>query len=168
MRLRWFSLAVASAIAASTAAAAADRLFAGGGWAALRFGARCEAVARPQPPASNREKQARAGFAFEQGARRNGEFFARLSRTPRPGSSAILTIGSQPFLLAGRGPWVWSRGAQQDAAIIAAARGATSMRLEGRDLSGRRFTDRYPLDGAPTAIDAAAAGCATHARSGKI
>ena len=161
-------MALASGIAASTAAAAADRLFAGGGWAALRFGARCEAVARPLPPASNREKQARAGFAFDPGARRNGEFFARLSRPARPGSSPILTIGSQPFLLVGRGAWVWSRGAQQDAAMIAAARGATSMRLEGRDPSGRRFTDRYLLDGAPTAIDAAAAGCAILSRSGKI
>jgi hypothetical protein len=48
----------------------------------------------------------------------------------------------------------------QEAAILAAARGATSMRVEARDAAGRRFADRYLLDGAPTAIDAAAAGCA--------
>ena len=163
------TLVLASAIAASSAAAAAaDRLFAGGAWAALRFGARCDAVARPLPPASNREKQARAGFAFEPRARRHGDFYVRLSRPPRPGSSMILTISSQPFLLVGRGPWGWSRGAQQDAAIIAAARSASSMRIEARDTSGRRFADRYLLDGAPTAIDAAAAGCATLAGTGKI
>ena len=154
------TLALASGIAASTAAAAAERLFAGGTWAAIRFGSRCDAVARPLPPASNREKQARAGFAFEPRARRHGEFYARLSRAPRPGSSIMVTIGSQPFLLVGRGPWAWTRGAAQDAAIIAAARRASSMRIEGRDVSGRRFTDRYLLDQAPTAIDAAAAGCA--------
>ena len=34
------------------------------------------------------------------------------------------------------------------------------MRVEGRDAGGRRFADRYLLNGAPTAIDAAAAGCA--------
>ncbi len=168
MRLHWTALALASGILASSAAIAAERLFAGGVWAAIRFGARCDAMARPLPPASNREKQARAGFAFEPRARRNGEFYARLSRPPRPGSSIILTIASQPFLLAGRGPWVWSRGAQQEAAIIAAARGASSMRIEARDSSGRRFADRYLLDGAPTAIDAAAAGCATLARTGQI
>jgi hypothetical protein len=162
------TLVLASAIAASSAAAAADRLFAGGAWAALRFGARCDAAARPLPPASNREKQARAGFAFEPRARRNGDFYVRLSRSPRPGSSVILTIGSQPFLLLGRGPWAWSSGARQGAAMIAAARRASSMRVEARDVSGRRFADRYLLDGAPTAIDAAAAGCATLAGTGKI
>jgi hypothetical protein len=173
MRLRWTALVLASGIAASSAAVAADRLFAGGAWAALRFGARCDAAARPLPPASNREKQARAGFAFEPRARRHGDFYVRLSRSPRLGSSVILTIGSQPFLLAGRGAWGWSRGAQQGAAIIAAARGASSMRIEARDSAGRRFADRYLLDGAPTAIDAAAAGCAIRAgtglaRTGKI
>jgi hypothetical protein len=38
------------------------------------------------------------------------------------------------------------------------------MRIEGRDLAGRRFADPYPLDGAPTAIDAAAARCAGKAQ----
>ena len=72
----------------------------------------------------------------------------------------MLTIGEQPFLLVARGDWAWSNGPLQEAAIIAAARSAQSMRIEARDSSGRRFTDRYLLDGAPTAIDAAAAGCA--------
>ena len=160
MGLRWMALVLASGIAASSTAVAAERLFAGGAWAALRFGARCDAAARPLQPASNREKQARAGFAFEPRARRQGNFYVRLSRLPRPGSSVILTIASQPFLLVGRGPWAWSRGTRQEAAIIAAARTASSMRIEARDVSGRRFADRYLLDGAPTAIDAAAAGCA--------
>jgi hypothetical protein len=34
------------------------------------------------------------------------------------------------------------------------------MRIESREATGRRFIDRYLLDGAPTAIDAAAARCA--------
>ena len=33
------------------------------------------------------------------------------------------------------------------------------MRIEARDSGGRRLSDRYLLDGAPTAIDAAAAAC---------
>ena len=72
----------------------------------------------------------------------------------------MLTIGERPFLLVARGDWAWSRGPLQEAAIIEAARVARSMRVEGRDAGGRRFTDRYLLDGAPTAIDAAAAACA--------
>ena len=160
MHQRWILIAAAGAAWLSTAALAADRLFAGGSWAAHRFGTRCEAAARPLLPAARREPQARAGFAFDPAAGHAGRFYARLSREPRPGSTVMLTVGSQPFMLVHRGPWAWSRpGGQQDA-IIAAARTATAMRIQARSASGARFTDRYLLDGAPTAIDAAAAGCA--------
>ncbi len=72
----------------------------------------------------------------------------------------MLTIGARPFMLVSRGDWAWSRGPLQEAAILSAARGASAMRVEARDGAGRRFADRYLLDGAPTAIDAAAAACA--------
>ncbi len=157
--VRYFLLPIAFA-AASASAAVPERLFAGGSWAALGFGARCEAAARPLAPSSTREPAARAGFAFEPRTRRIGAFFARLSRVPRSGSTVILTIGSQPFLLVASGPWAWGRESRQHSAILAATRTSASMRIEGRDASGRRFTDRYLLDGAPTAIDAAAAACA--------
>jgi hypothetical protein len=39
-------------------------------------------------------------------------------------------------------------------------RGASRMTVEARDGGGGRFIDGYRLDGAPTAIDAAAAACA--------
>jgi hypothetical protein len=139
-------------------AAPAERLFAGGSWAALRFGPLCQAAARPLPPTSSRSKDARAGFSFAPG--RAGEFHVRLSRSPRPGSTVILIVGDRPFLLLARGEWAWSRGAVQDTAIIASVRAARSMRVEARDAGGRRVSDRYLLDGAPTAIDAAAAACA--------
>ena len=86
---------------------------------------------------------------------------------PRAGSSAILQIADQPFLLVARGDWAWSRGPLQEQAIIAAARAASAMRIESRDGAGRRFVDSYVLDGAPTAIDAAAARCALRG-AGKI
>ena len=148
--------AVSAATSASAAPVRAETLFARGNWAALRFGGQCVAEARPLLPAAKRQPEARAGFSFIAG---RGEFHARLSRVPRPGSSVMLTIGDRPFLLLARGDWAWSSGPLQDPAIIAAARGARSMRIEARDGSGRRFTDRYLLDGAPTAIDAAAARC---------
>jgi hypothetical protein len=141
-------------------AARAEILFAQGQWAAVRYGTQCEAAARPLLPAARRQPQSRAGFSFGRAGRQAGEFHARLSRAPRPGSSVMLTIGDRPFLLVTRGNWAWSSGPAQDLAIIDAARAATSMRIESRDGSGRRFTDRYLLAGAPTAIDAAAAACA--------
>lgn len=133
-------------------------------WAAIQFGERCEArsravrVERGRPPPY-------AGFAFDSRGRLHGQFYARLSRSARPGSTAILTIGSRPFLLAVRGEWAWGRGARQDAAIMEVARYAGSMRIESRDPAGRRFVDRYLLGGAATAIDAAAAACAQAGKS---
>ena len=138
----------------------AQILFAQGHWAALKFGDRCEAAARPLLPAARRQPAARAGFSFAAGGSRRGEFHVRLSRVPRPGSSVMMTIGERPFMLVARGDQAWSRGPLQEAAIIEAARASTSLRIEARDRSGRRFADRYLLAGAPTAIDAAAAACA--------
>jgi hypothetical protein len=104
--------------------------------------------------------QATAGFAFTPDRKRWGEFHAQLSRVPRAGSSVMLDIGGQPFLLVTRDGWAWSRGGRQEAAIIAAARNSPAMRVEARDAGGRRFVDTYALGGAATVIDAAAAACA--------
>jgi len=79
----------------------------------------------------------------------------------------LLTVGDQPFLLVVGNGWAWSRGALQEQAIIAAIRKSGGMRVEGREVGGGRFADRYELAGAPTAIDAAAARCAS-LRAGKI
>jgi len=148
-------------------AAAPSTIVAGGGWAAIDRGGTCEALTRSLRIASRDKVQASAGFAFSADRRRWGEFHSRLSRMPRPGSSVLLTVGNQPFLLVARGDWAWSRGPSQEQAIIAAARGGGMMRVEARDGSGRRFVDPYMLDGAPTAIDAAAARCALRG-AGKI
>ena len=142
-------------------------IHAGGAWAALDRGAVCEALSRSVRLAAKGKVQAIAGFAFTPDHKRWGEFHARLSRTPRPGSSVMLQVGGQPFLLAVRGIDAWSRGPLQEQAIIAAAREATAMRIEARDGVGRRFIDNYVLDGAPTAIDAAATRCALRG-AGKI
>lgn len=133
-------------------------------WAAIQFGERCEArsrAVRAQPA----RPPAYAGFAFDSRGRLHGQFYARLSRSARTGSTAILTIGSRPFLLVVQGQWAWGRDARQDSAIMAAVRYAGSMRVESRDSAGRRFVDRYLLGGAATAIDAAAATCAQAGKS---
>ena len=154
-------------IALTGASPRATTIYAGGGWAAIDRGASCEALSRSVRIAARGKVQASAGFAFTPDHRRWGEFHAHLSRVPRAGSSAILQIADQPFLLVARGDWAWSRGPLQEQAIIAAARAASAMRIESRDGTGRRFVDSYILAGAPTAIDAAAAACALRG-AGKI
>jgi len=143
------------------ARAAQRLLLARGHWAALQSSDRrhCQAAARSLRDAPKGVRQARAAFTFDTGRGRRGELYVQLSRVARPGSSVMLSVGNQPFQLVGRGPHAWSSGPAQEAAIIAAARAATGMRAEARDPSGRRFVDRYLLAGAPSAIDAAAAGC---------
>ncbi len=118
-------------------------LFAGGSWAAIDRGNACVALTRAVRIAAKGKVQATAGFTFAPDRRRWGEFHARLSHLPRAGSTVILTVGDQPFLLVARGGWAWSRGPLQEQAIIAAARNAGGMRVEGRDLGGGRFADRY-------------------------
>jgi hypothetical protein len=135
-------------------------IHAGGAWAAIDYGGVCEVRARSARVAPKGKVQAIASFAFSPDRKRWGEFAARLSRMPRPGSSVLLAIGSQQFLLVSRGATAWSRGPAQEQAIIAAARTGQSLRIETRDQAGRRYRDDYSLAGAPTAIDAAAARCA--------
>jgi hypothetical protein len=152
---------------ASAASARGSVIYAGGAWAAIDRGAQCEALTRSQRVATRDKIQAVAGFSFASGKGHWGEFHARLSRMPRGDASVILEIGDQPFLLTTRNGWAWSRGPLQAQAIIAAAREGATMRIESRDERGVRFSDPYLLDGAPTAIDAAAARCALRA-AGKI
>lgn len=149
--------------AAAPPAEAAQVLFAGGSWAAIDFGRRCEA--RSRALSAKRDTEPVAGFAFDRGGGRQGQFYVRLSRPARPGASVIASIGSEPFLLIGKGQWAWSKAGQQQRAMLDAARYSGGMRVESRDQSGRRIVDRYLLAGAATAIDAAAAACAQPSKS---
>lgn len=149
---------LALAAVAATGAGASKIVFAGGGWAAIDFGSRCEA--RSKPMWSKPETAPYAGFAFDRGGARQGQFYVHLGRAARPGASVIATIGIEPFLLGGNGEWGWSRNIQQQSAMIEAARAGGLMRIDSRDARGGRIVDRYPLAGAPSAIDAAAAACA--------
>jgi len=160
-------LMILSAGLATAATAAGSVVFAGGAWGAIDRGGVCEALSRSQRIAPKDKVQAVAGVSFTPDRRRWGEFHAQLSRMPRGDASVMLNIGGEPFLLTTRGGWAWSRGPAQAQAIIAALRGATTMSIASRDAAGVRFSDPYLLDGAPTAIDAAAARCALRG-AGKI
>jgi hypothetical protein len=152
---------------AAPAGARGEVLFAGGAWAAIDRGSACEALSRSQKVVAKDKVQPVAGFSFTPDYARWGEFHARLSRMPRGDATVMLKVGDQPFLLVTRGGWAWSRGPMQAQAIIAAARAGGWMSVESRDGAGARFSDPYLLDGAPTAIDSAAARCALRG-AGKI
>jgi hypothetical protein len=154
-------------VIAGPAVARGTVVYAGGAWAAIDRGAVCEAVSRSQKVMPKDKVQPIAGISFTADRRRWGEFHARLSRMPRSDATVMLKVGDQPFLLVMRGDWAWSRGPAQAQAIIDALRNATNMNIVSRDAAGVRFTDPYLLDGAPTAIDAAAARCALRG-AGKI
>lgn len=133
-----------------------------GHWAALeRGGASCEAVSRAELLPARGQEQARVAIAFDRAGPRRGELHVRLSRPARGGAHAMLTIGTDQFLLITRGADAWSRGPAQETAIIAALRRGTRMRIQAQAEGGRRFTDYYLLAGAPTAIDAAAVACSS-------
>ena len=132
-----------------------------GQWAALRQGRTCEAATRSLRSPLKGRVPARASLSFDAGGPRRGQFAARLSRVPRPGGTVMLVVGETQYLLMPQGDMAWSRGPAQEAAIIAALRSSGGMRIEARSPSGGRIVDRYVLDGAPLAIDAAAACAAS-------
>jgi hypothetical protein len=150
-------LALLSILSASSALAAPAIVAADGQWAALSQGRTCEAASRSIGAVYKDRPQARASLSFDAGGPRHGQFAARLSRVPRPGASVMLHVGNSPFLLMTQGDMAWSRGPAQEQAIIAAMRASGGMRIEARSPGGGRIIDRYSLDGAPLAIDAAAA-----------
>lgn len=154
---------LAGAIVAVLTAVEADAqrlLHAGAFWAAVeRPGGVCEAVARSELVSPPGRPQPRAALAFSRDGKRRGELHFLFFRPVRPGAAAVLTVGSESFLLVTRGTSAWSRGPAQEAAIIAAIRRSTEMRVRAQGQGGR-ISDRYLLGGAPTAIDAAALACA--------
>ena len=162
----WIAAASLGSASVASAPLVPQIVTAAGRWAALKGPAHCEAASLAQLPASRFRAQGRASLSFDRGhsanpKARRGEVAVLLSKPARPESSVMLTIGDTPFLLVGRGAMAWSRGPAQEAAIIAAMRQEGGMRIEARSATGARFIDRYLLDGAPTAIDAAAACAAT-------
>lgn len=138
---------------------AKDSLGVFGAWGAFRDPEvpRCYAIAAAQNARSG-QPFASVGTWPERKVR--GQVHFRLSRALAPTAAISLNISGERFELAGGGSDAWARDRQMDAAIVAAMRSASSMSVTARDRAGRRFTDRYRLDGAPTALDAATVGCA--------
>ena len=153
------ALAALALLALAAPLAARDSLGVFGDWGAFRDPEvpRCYAIAAA--------RDARTGQPFASVGswpRREvrGQVHLRLSRALAPAATISLSIGGERFALTGGGGDAWARDRRMDAAIVAAMRSAESMSVTARDRAGRRFTDRYSLDGAATAMDAATVGCA--------
>ncbi|MEE4316319.1 MAG: hypothetical protein V2I74_04990 [Erythrobacter sp.] len=128
-------------------------------WGAFRDAEplRCYAIAKARgtPPAP-----AYATISDWPERKVRGALHIVLSREVADKANARLLVGGRSFELVAKGRNAWSRNARDDAAILAALRSASRMSISARTPNGGRFTDRYGLDGAATAIDAATVGCA--------
>lgn len=155
-------LAAIALFVAAVPLAAKDSLGVFERWGAFRDpgAGRCYAIAVPEASRAARDFApfASVGTWPRRGVR--GQVHFRLSRRLGPAPNPTLALGGQRFALTGGGGDAWARDPAMDAAIVAAMRAAGSMSVSATDARGRRFTDRYSLAGAATAIDAAAVGCA--------
>ncbi|MEO0689051.1 MAG: hypothetical protein AAFY51_02000 [Pseudomonadota bacterium] len=88
-----------------------------------------------------------------------GQIHAQLSQRTLPGARVRMRVGNRRFDLIAQDQQAWAKDKAMDAAIIAAMRSATSLRITSVGTDRRAFTDIYPLDGAATAMDAALIGC---------
>ena len=153
-------LAILLAVAA-TPASARDSLGVFEKWGAFRDSRppRCFAITRPLRRSDAAWKPfASVAFWPTLGAR--NQLHVRLSHERGGDAPVVLSVGERRFALVAGRVDAWAPDARTDAAIVAALRGGTSMRVESRGKNGGTFTDTYRLRGAATAIDAAALGCA--------
>ncbi|MFM5955476.1 MAG: hypothetical protein ACKOPE_14400 [Novosphingobium sp.] len=154
-------LLILAALVASPALAR-DSLGMFGGWAAFRDpqSPRCYAIAMAAPSTMQRDFQPYADVAWWPRSAVYGQVHFRLSRKLQPNAPISLSIGGQRIALVGGGGDAWAADKRGDAAIMAAIRSAKEMTINARDAAGRGFSNSYALDGAATAMDAAAVGCA--------
>ena len=159
------SIMLVAATACPWPLAAKESLGVFSGWAAFRDRQvpRCYAIAKPEPvkgvPTTARDYQPYASIGTWPKRQIRGQVHFRLSRELAQGARVMLRLGGRSFVLTGGGGDAWAVDAAMDAAIVAAMRSAESMTISAVANGGRRFSDRYRLDGAATALDAATLGC---------
>ena len=143
-------------------AAARDSLGVFGGWGAFRDAnpARCYAIAEPDEGGSGGSHRPFAAISWWPKNGVKGQIHFRLRYDRGDGRDVMLHVGSKRWRLApGKGD-AWAPSARHDAYIIAKIRQSTSMSISTTGPKGGRFTDVYALQGAASAMDAAALGCA--------
>jgi len=149
---------------------AKDRLGVYQGWAAFRDPElpRCYAIAAPEETIGTAERKAYLSIGFWPKRGVSHQIYVRLSRERSTNSVITLSAGGRRFRLNDQGSSGWATDRRMDLAIIAAIRSATSLSVESIGRDGRSIVDAYSLRGAPSAIDAAALGCARQRFSSAI
>lgn len=162
MKSKFLPIVLASAVLLAAPLSARDSLGIFADWGAFRDPdvPRCYAIAKPASRQTRRQQQAYASIGTWPRRNVRGQVHFRLSRRLGPTPNIRLVIGDRRFTLTGGGGDAWATDRAADAAIVAAMRVAGRMSISATDRSGRRFTDRYDLGGAATALDAATVGCA--------
>jgi len=146
----------------SPAAFARDSLGMFGQWGAFRDPdvPRCYAISVPDGGAARGTYRPYADVAVWPRHRIRNQVHFRLSRAIDAKRRIVLTVAAQRFMLTGGGGDAWAVDRRMDAAIVAAMRSASGMTLTAYAASGGRFSHSWRLDGAASAMDAAAIGCA--------
>ncbi len=127
-------------------------------WGAFRAGdpRRCYAIAQPVRGTAGRPF---ASVSHWPGAGVRAQLHVRLSRRRSERARVVLAIGERRFELKAGAIDAWAADPAADRAIVAAMRGGRSMSVETTAANGAPFADVYALNGAASAIDAAALAC---------
>ncbi|MDZ7588065.1 MAG: hypothetical protein U5J78_02470 [Parasphingorhabdus sp.] len=146
---------------AATAAQARVSLGIFQSWGAFRDddGTRCYAIAMPTRTAAKPENSAFATFGYWPAQAVRAQFSVGLSRDRSTNSRVTLSVAGRRFTLSADRAAGWTADRKMDLAIVAAVRSAKSMTIESVGRDGKPIVDAYLLQGAPSAIDAAALGC---------
>lgn len=131
-----------------------------GSWGSFRDAQplRCFAIATPVAP-SRGSWRGFAAISHWPDKNIRGQVHFRLSRQRRADADVLLSVGDRRWRLMAGDYDAWGPSPQHDGFIIAKIRAARSMSLSSVDVNGRPFADTYRLQGAATAMDAAALGC---------
>ena len=132
-------------------------------WGAFRDPAvpRCYAIAMAEKNAG-RKQEFQPYFTVGNWPARGirGAVHVRLARRLAPGSKVTVSFPDATFNLQTGQADAWPGDQTTNAGILAQMRSAAKMVVIARASDGRSFRDSYTLQGAASAIDAAALGCA--------
>ncbi|MCC6940720.1 MAG: hypothetical protein IT551_03805 [Novosphingobium sp.] len=156
-------LLVVAALALAGTAVARDSLGVFSTWGAFRDPAvpRCYAIAMAEKKAG-RKQDFQPYFTVGYWPSRDirGAVHVRLARRLASGSKVTVSFPDANFSLQTGQADAWPIDKTTNAGILAQMRSAQTMVVIARGTDGRSFRDNYRLQGAASAMDAAALGCA--------
>jgi hypothetical protein len=157
---RWVSVVLTATALVAAPALARDSLGIYGDWGAFRDAEpfRCYAIAQPVQRSGGKWKPF-ATLAWWPSDTVRGQFHVRLSQDRRAAADVYLEAGGRKWRLAAGKYDAWSPSAAHDAFIVASLRSSGSFSVSSVSNNGG-FADTYRLNGAASAFDAAALGCA--------